>query len=187
MLERLTQIFELARDRVAGFIAISENDHKYIHQGRAFSVRGNTGSVAAAGTYYVTLTTPSSTSGKFIHLRPTAFFATANLTLLEVHEGSIVATPGSDATPINLNRNSTKTALTTVTVGSSSVTDGTQIIQINAGTAGQAGNSGGGFGTIAERVLKPGTIYTFKFTVIGATTASTAYYELFWYEEDYGI
>jgi hypothetical protein len=73
-----------------------------------------------------------------------------------------------------------------VSVGSSTVVDGTQIAQLVAGAGGQAGNSGGGFGTVAERVLKPNTVYTVKISNIGTSTASTGYYELFFYEEDEG-
>lgn len=186
MIPRIVEILNRAVDKFAGFIAVSDNDHKYIHQGKAFSVRGNTGSVAAAGTYYVTFQTPVVGLSKYVHLRPTSFAATANTTLLEIHEGSAVTNLGSAVTPINLNRNSTKTSKMVVYVGSTTVTDGTQITQAVTGSAATGVSMGGGSGTIAERVLKPGTTYTLKFTVVGATTASTAYYELFWYEEDKG-
>jgi hypothetical protein len=45
---------------------------------------------------------------------------------------------------------------------------------------------GGSAGSEHERVLKPDTTYSITFTVIGATTASTAYLDLFWYEEEVG-
>lgn len=184
--ERTTEILNLAQDKFAYFIGVSDNDHKYIHEGKAFSVRGNTGALTAgSGVYYLTFTTPASGSGRFIHLRPTSLFASAAIMLTELHEGSVVGTPGTASIPLNLNRNSPKAAMTTVTVGSGTVTDGLQIAQFISGTGGTGNSTGGGAGTVAERVLKPGTIYTVKISNIGAT-ASTGYFELFFYEEDAG-
>ena len=184
--ERTTEILNLAQDKFAYFLGVSDNDHKYIHEGKAFSVRGNTGALTSgSGVYYLTFTTPSSGNGKYVHLRPTSLFSTAAIMLTELHEGSVVATPGTASIPLNLNRNSSKKAVTTVTVGSGSVTDGLQIAQFIAGTGGTVTSAGGGSGTVAERVLKPATIYTVKVSNIGAAT-STGYFELFFYEEDAG-
>lgn len=184
--ERTTAILEAARDDLAGYIAVSDNDHKLIHEGRAFSVKGNTGSLTAgSGVYYVTFKTAPAAAKRFIHLRPTALYSTANVMLMELHEGSAVTTLGTQVTPLNMNRNlqATHLAQTLVYVGSSTVTDGTQIVQSVAGAGGGANNSGGGSGTIAERVLLPGTTYTLKISNIGSSTASTGYFELYFYEE----
>jgi hypothetical protein len=112
-------------------------------------------------------------------------FSSANLMLLEMHEGSSVTTLGTATVPLNMNRNlqGKKTAATLVYLGSSTVTDGTQIVQTVAGSGGGANNSGGGNGSIAERVLLPNTVYTIKISNIGAATASVGYCELYWYEE----
>jgi hypothetical protein len=184
--DRTTEILNLAQDKFAYFLGVSDNDHKYIHEGKAFSVRGNTGALTAgSGVYYLTFTTPATGVGKYVHLRPTSLFSTASIMLIELHEGSTVATAGSASIPLNLNRNSPRTANTTVTVGSGTVVDGIQVAQFIAGTGGTGNSTGGGSGTVAERVLKPGTVYTVKISNIGAAT-STGYFELFFYEEDAG-
>ena len=185
--DRTTEILNAAQDKFAHFIGVSDNDHKYIHEGKGFSIRGNTGSLTAgSGVYYVTFTTPSNGTGKYVHLRPVGLFSTANIMLAEIHEGSTAGTAGSAVVPLNLNRMSSKTALTTVTAGSGTVTDGTQIAQLMAGAGGGGNNSGGGSGTVAERVLKQNTVYTLKVSNIGSSTASIGYFELFFYEEDNG-
>jgi hypothetical protein len=185
--ERTTEILDKAQDKFAYFLGVSDNDHKYIHEGKAFSIRGNTGALTAgSGVYYLTFTTPVLGAGRYIHLRPVALFATANIMLTEIHEGSTVGTAGAAAIPQNLNRNSGRKAMTTVTVGSGTVVDGAQIVQYISGAGGGGNATGGGTGTVAERVLKPGTVYTVKISNIGASTASTGYFELFFYEEDAG-
>jgi hypothetical protein len=182
--ERTTAILEGARDDLAGFIAVSDNDHKYIHEGYGFSIIGNTGALSAAASWYISFRTPIATSGRFIHLRPAILSSTANLLLMQVHEGSL-ATVGTAATPINLNRNKQASIPSKVvaTTNATSVTDGTAILQMAVGAAGTGNASGGGGGAGLERVLKPDTLYTIKFTNIGTATATTGYFDIYWYEE----
>ncbi len=174
------------RDKFTGFFTQITGDHRYIHQGKAFSVIGNTGSVAAAGSYVVSLTTPPKERA-FIHLRPAIVGASANVTSVTIVEGATV-TGGSAATPVNLNRNSSKTSYVTFALAPTvSVAGSTTIYQEIIGTGGATpARAGGAGGAEHERVLKPNTTYTITFTVIGATTASTAYYDIWWYEEEMG-
>lgn len=187
--ERTAQILDEAQDTFAKFLTVSDNDHRYIHKGQGFVAPGNTGSVAAAGLYYATLVTPPASSGVYVHLRPSQLASTANILLMQVHEGSTVGSLGSAFTPVNCNRNRQAAVLpkSLVYMGSGTVTDGTLIQQWAVGSGGSgSGNSGGGMGATQERVLKPSTTYTFKFTNIGTVTATTGYFELFFYEEGMG-
>lgn len=185
--ERIAEILDIAQDKFAGFLAVADNDHKYIHEGKAFSLMGNTGSLTAGtGKYYFTLLTPPASSGIYIHLRPALIAATANQMMLQLHEGSVVGSAGSVAVPVNLNRNSAKLSQAVVRTGAGTVTDGTLLMQWVVGSGSGAQGAGGGAGGTVERLLKPGTLYTFTITNIGAVTASTGYFEMFYYDETKG-
>lgn len=186
--ERTAELLDNAHDDWAGFLAVSDNDHKYIHLGQGFFVPGNTGSVAASGSYYATLITPPASSGIYVHLRPAQIASTSNILLLQVHEASTVVALGTLAVLVNGNRNRQSAVLpkALIYMGSSSVTDGTLIQQWAVGTGGAGSSTGGSSGAPQERVLKPDTRYTFKFSNIGTVTATTGYFELFFYEEGKG-
>ena len=173
-----------AFDALTGFITQISGDHRYIHEGKAFSYIGNTGALTAgSGTYSLAIQTPVDTSGLRIHLRPAKFSSTANTMLLTIAEGSTI-TSGSIVTPINRNRNSSNTSRAIVKAGVTVSLAGTVIDQeAVGGGANPSNNSGGSGGSAQEIVLKPGTVYSIKIDNIGATTASTGYFEIFWYEE----
>jgi len=183
--ERTTEILEEARDAFTGALGVMDNDHREIHEGKSFSVIGNTGSLAAAAVYVVTLLTPVASAGKYIHLRPAKLLSTANLLAVQVYEGTS-STDGSAYIPINRNRNSSNLAGTVVTVGVANPVYGTIVGQDGAGAAGTGNASGGSAGGTQEIVLKPGTLYLVKFTNIGAATATTGYFDLPFYEESRG-
>ena len=183
----IAQVLEWFSDKFTRFLTQISGDHRYIHEGKAFSVIGNTGSVSAASSYVVSITTPPMERG-FIHLRPAIIGASANLTSVTIAEGATV-TGGTASIPVNLNRNSKKASFVDFrlapTVG---VAGGTTIYQEILGTGGSTpARAGGAGGAEHERVLKPNTTYTITFTVIGASTASTAYYDIWWYEEEMGV
>lgn len=171
-------------DAITGAITQITGDHRYIHEGKAFTYIGNTGSLAAgSGTYSVSILTPVDTSGLRLHFRPIKLSATANTMLMTVAEGSTV-TGGSVAVPFNRNRNSSNksncifTAGVTVSVAGSTI--GQEAV---GGGSNPSTNSGGCGGANHELVLKPNTTYSIKIDNIGSVTASTGYFELFWYEE----
>lgn len=171
-------------DLVTGFLTYISGDHRYIHEGRAYTYLGNTGSLAAgSGTYSIAITTPVDTSGIRLHFRPVKFSATANLMLMTVAEGSTV-TGGTAATPINRNRNSANTSKATLLYGVTVSAPGSTVAQAAIGGGSNPANAiGGGNGASEELVLKPNTTYSIKIDNIGSTTASTGYFEVFWYEE----
>lgn len=171
-------------DLFTGFITQITGDHRYIHEGKAFSYIGNTGALTAgSGTYSLSILTPVDTSKIKIHFRPSKLCATANTMLLTVADGSTV-TGGTAAIPLNRNRNSTNVSKVVLTAGVTVSVAGTTIEQdaVGGGTN-PSTNQGGAAGANQEIVLKPGTTYSIKIDNIGSVTASTGYFELFWYEE----
>lgn len=169
-------------DRFTGFPVGIISDHSYIHDGIGFQLAGSTGSIASAGTYVISLTTP--TNGKFIHFRPSAISSTANLLQMRLAEKSVVS-GGSAGIPMNKNRNSKKSSTMTVGLGVTLSSEGAIMEYTQAGSGTNAGNASGGGSSGAEHewVLKPGTTYSLRFENIGSTTATIGYYNLFWYEE----
>lgn len=181
----INQILEWARDKFTNFLTWITSDHRYIHEGKGFSLIDDTGSIAAAGAYSFAFTTPDKTVA-YVHLRPAKYLASANITTFTIAEGSTV-TGGSAVTPINLNRNSKKTSKMTWLKGVTVSAAGTTIFRDTTGLAGGPSSStGGGDKTSEERVLKPNTTYSVTFANIGSVTASTSYFDIFWYEEDVG-
>lgn len=180
----IAAIIEGARDKLTGFLTQITGDHRYIHDGKAFTYVGNTGSLTAGtGTYSVSIHTPIESSGKKIHFRPVKFSATANTMLLTITEASTI-TGGSAVTPINRNRNSSIVSESVVKAGVTVSVAGTTVYQeAVGGGSNPSNNKGGSGGANQELVFKPDTEYTVKIDNIGATTASTGYFELFWYEE----
>jgi hypothetical protein len=171
-------------DEFTGYQVTLGGDHTYIHQGKGFELSGITASISAGGNWTLALTTPAH---KFIHLRPTGLATTANSLEMRIAEASIV-TGGSAATPRNRNRNSNKLPTVTVATGVTLTTEGTilEYHQLGGGTTGGNAQPGSSDGSAEEWVLKPSTVYTFRFQNIGGSTATFAYYSLFWYEESAG-
>ena len=171
-------------DQFTGFPCVVQSDHAYIHQGKAFTLSGKSGSVAAGATFIISFQTPSN---KYAHLRPSIISSTANLGELRIAEGSTFSS-GSAATAYNRNYNSSKTSGITIKTGVTMTVEGTIKHYFCIGTGGNPSqNSGGGSGEANERVLKPSTDYTFRFENIGSSTATVFYYDIFWYEEESGV
>jgi len=185
-IERVADILETARDPLAGFLAVSDNDHKYIHLGKGFSLVGTTGSLAEDAKWYVSFRTPPASSGKYVHLRPAVLASSANLLVVTLLEGAAF-TAGDAAVPLNLNRNSPLVPSSVLTTNATSVSGGTSILLLQAGEKSGSQGTGGGVGAAMERVLKPDTDYVYKFHNAGTVTATIGYFDLFWYEEAFGL
>ena len=179
----IAEIVEGARDKHTGFHTQITGDHRYIHDGRAFSYLGTTGSLNAAAKYAISIKTPIDTSGVYLHLRPAKFSATANTMSITIAEGS-TTTGGSAAIPFNRDRNSANVSKAVVTAGVTVSVAGTVIERdVVGGGSNPSNNEGGAGGANQELVLKPDTLYSIEIVNTGATTASTGYFEIFWYEE----
>jgi len=168
-------------DEFTGFDIGITGDHAYIHNGKAFSAMGQT-SLAAAGVYSLTLTTPAASVG-YIHLRPAFFSSSTSYAKMSIIEAPTF-TAGTASTPINRNRNSL-TAPTAVYKYNAGYTTGGTVLDIT--TVGTGGNptarAGGGVGADAEIVLKPVTTYLFYIENPTGGATSNITWNLFWYEE----
>jgi hypothetical protein len=181
ILSKLFRLAELENEELTHYKATISSDHAYIHKGMAFTYAGNTGVLAAGATYALSFTTPTF---KTIHLRPTGFYSTANAMELRIAEGSTV-TGGSSGVAINRNRDLKRPSKVLIGYGVTISAEGTILDYEYAGSQGAGANRNGGSGVPADEeiVLAKNTIYSVRIENIGATTASTGYYKLFWYEE----
>ena len=173
-------------EAVTGDVAVISTDHKYIHEGQAFSASIETTSIAAGGSYEIRFKTPASTVG-YVHARPTSISTTANLTKLAFYEGATFSGNGTAVTPLNRNRPTSATTAATL-VGkaatSSDTGDFMYAFTVGAGGGPQTRAGGGLPGEADEWVLKADTEYLIVVSNIGSTTATVGYINLFWYEEE---
>ena len=175
---------EIHTDRLTDGLLNISTDHNYIHRGRAFTLSGKSGSVAAGAATTLSFRTPGAT--KYVHWRPAVWSSTANLGELRIAQGSTF-TGGSAATPYNRNHNSSRVSETVIKTGVTLSAEGTIKYYDTVGTGGTpTTRSGGGGGEANEIVMLPNTEYTLTFSNIGTTTATVFYWQLFWYEEDEG-
>lgn len=172
-------------DEFTGFDIAISGDHAYIHKGLAYSSSGKV-SILANAEYSLTLTTPEASAG-YVHFRPARVASSASymeITLLEAP----VFSAGTGGDEINRNRNSTRAAGAAYAYGATYTSGGTVLDVTTLGTGGNPSRIGGGSdGADNEIVLKPSTTYLLqaKNPAGGATT--TFSWELFWYEEPFGV
>lgn len=173
-------------DQFTGAQVVITGDHSYIHNGKAYSLAGVTGSIAAAGVEHISFKTPVK-SGAIVHLRPSLFSASANMMSMTMVEGAVM-TGGTKAVPRNRNRNRPDDSKCQVYTGATLTTAGSAtLFKFSVGSGGATSRSGGNNdGSGDELVLKPDTMYSITFETTGASTASVATWGLFWYEEKAG-
>lgn len=171
-------------DIFTGFDVTVGSDHAYIHEGKAYALIGNTGSIAAAGVEHISFKTPAMPGGKYIHFRPARLSSTANSLAITITQGAVMAS-GTVAVPQNLNRmKPNKSQIIAYTGATLSLAGNEGIVYQDAvGSGGASNRSGGDAASGEERILKPDTMYSITFTNVGASTATVGYYTLFWYEE----
>lgn len=161
--------------------AAISTDHSYIHIGIGYSLVGSV-SLSGSAASSISILTPANS---YVHLRPSLISTTASGIEYKLAEGATV-TGGSAATPYNKNRNKTTASSVTAKTGVTISVAGTTIELLTAGTGGSpAQASGGGSGSEHEIVLKPSTTYTITLSNL-TSTATVAYYNIFWYEETAG-
>jgi len=168
-------------DEFTGFDVALTGDHAYIHRGLGFSAMGQV-SLAAAGVYSLTITTPAAAAG-YIHLRPAFFSSSASYAKMSIIEAPTF-TAGTAATPVNRNRNSTRAAGAVYKYNAGYTSGGTVLDITTVGTGGNpTARSGGGVGADAEIVLKPETTYLIYIENPAGGATSNITWNLFWYEE----
>lgn len=115
-----------------------------------------------------------------LHFNGFEVSASAGATKIEIFESPTTTANGTAITPLNKNRSSTRTSLTSVYFNPTVSANGTllatrQILSIGGG----AHTEGGGTGISSEWVLKPNTKYIVKITNLSGSTityASSFYY-----------
>lgn len=166
-------------DIFTGFDTQISGDHAYIHQGKAYSAFGSA-SIAAAGVYSLTLTTPAA---GFIHLRPSMFSSSASFVKISIIEAPVFSA-GSAGTSINRNRNVATASTVAYKYAATYTSGGTVIDMTTVGTGGNpTARSGGSTGAEAELVLIPSTTYLIYIDNPTGGATSTVTWNLFWYEE----
>lgn len=183
-IESLTEMFYKSVDKMTNNLTVMTADHRYIHEGLAFTFPSDTGAINASAAYSLSLITPADSVKKYVHFRPLNYATTANITSISIREDD-TATGGSIATAINRNRNSKNTSKAVLTYGVTAGGAGTLVFLdvVGAGSSVQT-RTGGSAGAGEEIVFKPNTKYTITFTNIGSSTATTVYYNFMWYEEE---
>lgn len=178
------RLHEEQTDPFTGYTVAISSDHSYIHQGKGFTFAGSTPSVAAGASYVMEITTPK---GVYVHLRPVSVSSVSNVGAFKIAEGTTFS-GGTDITPINRNRNSTKAVRSSVKTGIAITVEGTNtLVNFSIGSGGNPTvRAGGQNGENDEWVLKPETTYSLKFSNIGATDATVFYFTIFFYEEAVG-
>ena len=153
--------------------------HHEIHSGSHYYIEGFA-TMTNTTTLYVKLVTPDTT--KWPHFQwSIASTGILETTLEEAPTGGM--TGGSGVTPINNNRNSTKTSGVTITSGVAAAgTAGTVISQAKWGAAGFKSTIGGGTGRDDEIILKQNTTYLRKFA--SGAADNIVQFKASWYEHE---
>ena len=171
----------LIYDGISNAIRTIDYSHHEIHDGSHFYIKGFTTLGNDPGVddiLRVTLTTPD--TGSWAHfvwsIRSTGIL---EISLEEAPSGGMAN--GSPVTPLNNNRNSTKTSGIVISSGTDVATNpGTELDKDKWGVAGFKDDAGGGAARTDELILKQNTIYLRTFT--SSTAANIVQFKASWYE-----
>jgi len=169
----------LTQDENTRSLVTVDYDHKEIHSGSAFQVMGQKDqTISHCRDIQITCGT------KDMHF--TFAVGCEKETIVRLYEDVTFTLAGTAFTPLNKNRASTKTSLSTFAViDNASVADATTDTPIVSATLLEdfsviEGKKGGGSGiTRDEWILKPGKLYSLRFE---STVAGVVSYWLDWYE-----
>ena len=169
-------------EAITGAVKQIDNDHAYIHEGRAFDTYEV---VDINATRKYQLTTPSTTEASpYVHFRPMNIGIASGSILFQIFKGATDVSGGASLDPVNRNHNSTKTSKVVFKSGITS-TSGSEIYKskLHAGTGPGQTQFGANKGEPLEWVFSPNTNYVVYLT----TTASVEVVSnFFWYEEGLG-
>lgn len=118
-------------DPKTNMISQVTGDHRYIHEGAAFSISETIPSLAAAASSYIGFTTPA-TATKEIHFRPSVISSSANIVRAEIYEAASF-TGGDEIIPVNRNRQKTNLANVVIRKGVTSSPTASAIVTTKAG------------------------------------------------------
>ena len=151
--------------------------HHEIHAGSHFFIEGYT-TLASEGVLRVKLVTPN--TAKWAHFQWA--ISSSGILVTTLHDGASGGmTGGSGVTPINSNRNSSKTSGITLTSGVAAATaSGLLISSASWGAAGFKSIIGGGASRDDEIILKQNTTYLRTFT--SGAADNIVQFKASWYE-----
>lgn len=178
----LNHLSNFAED-VTSAVRTIDTDHAYIHGGIMFSATDYR-SLTAGATSFITVLTPGTASGTYIHWRPAAIVSSADKVLVTLYEGSSTPTASGTVTPYNRDRTTTLTALLTVASSASITTIGTAIDRAYIGGGEGVGGARSGADTDEkhEIIFAQNQRYTMG-VANNSTAANTVFLKLMWYEE----
>jgi len=155
-------------------LVVMEAEHANIHKGKAYFLYSSI-TIAGTSSAYIQLKTGS----KFTHFKSRNLTnISANNVLYTVYESPTI-TDGTTAVPsINANRNSTNNSANVFYNNPTSVSGGTQLVQVYLAGSVQFRTSES---AIIELIYKPNTNYVAKVDNLNAGNA-TIYFSFFWYE-----
>ena len=171
----------LPMEKVTGALGVTDSNHAQVHAKKAFSVAGIKETIAAGGTFILSLDIPA---GSYVHFQAAKITATGHAKV-EILDDVTVGTPGTGILPKNRHRLSGGTSLVTCrtddTISSGTLLDGDIV-----GAPGAAGKAtvGGNTGDDAEWVLDTAITMAIRVTSKEATDAIDVSIRPFWYEED---
>ena len=173
----------LSGDRVTRAQRTIDDGHTKIHDSKFYEAFF-TASVLAGGVYRLSILTPAI---KIIHYTPSSVITSGDKVTMQFYEGSTVtAGTGSLVPMINHNRILPLTIAGMVLKRGVTVTEDGDLLSsfYLPGATGVGGSRVGSlFGVAAnEMVLRPSTVYTYKFTN-DSSAANTISANFFWYEE----
>ncbi len=171
----MTQTVHLVgpRDDVTHAIESIDYAHHEIHSGSHFFIEGYA-TLDSGDDLYVKLVTPD--TAKWAHF-VWEISSSAILTTELYEDASGGMTGGATVTPLNNNRNSSKSSVLTITSGVTAPTDtGTTISQSKWGSR----RAGGTISREDELILKQNTTYCRKF--LSGTNGNIVCFKAHWYE-----
>jgi hypothetical protein len=177
------ELLEKQRDDYTDFHTTIDGDHRYVHEGKKFSVFVEEDLVKSAK-HYLSLHTPVVVSGKMIHWRPSIISSTASVVIVRIYEDAII-TNGQVLTPNNMNRSSSLQSSCTLKNGVTvDITGATKIGMYYVGSGGSPQSVSGGYdaGSSEEFVLSADTEYAIEIEV-SSVADTKVIVELRWYEE----
>lgn len=171
--------FPLISDPYSGCLGTIESEHLHIHAGRGFQLSGEIATLAASLSTDMWI---KPFSGQAIHFRDYRFSSSGAPVKVTLYENPTIAISGTQLTPINRNRISTKISSAAVFSGASMSALGTflDVTRIE-GTGVGANETGEIEGFPVEWIIDGGNTYLLRISNEDTSSVKITY-RMFWYE-----
>jgi len=167
-------------------VRVITTDHSYIHDGIGFSANDKR-TMTPGQTAKISIKTPSSALGTFIHFRPAEIITSGDNLTATLYEDNSEVTAGGTITAYNRNRTNSYSSQLTLKSTATITTAGTAIdaYYVGGGTSGGKNSLGAEISSEHEIVLKQNSNYSLV-VYNGSTSSNTVFIKMFWYEEEQG-